>query len=72
VGLAGFGVPFGAEPPIFAADAVYTYFARVVVDGEPATQVFPPGESVILPAWTTAAMLVSLRPEGASTWQEHL
>jgi hypothetical protein len=27
---------------------------------------------VILPAWTAAAMLVSLPPEGARTWQEHL
>ena len=59
-------------PPAAAGDAVYTYLARVVVDGEPAAQVFPPGESVILPAWTTAAMLVSLLPEGASTWQDHL
>jgi hypothetical protein len=58
-------------PPAATSDAVYTYLARVVVDGEPA-QVFPPGESVILPAWTTAAMLVSLVPEGASTWQDHL
>jgi hypothetical protein len=57
---------------MFAADAVYTYLARVVVDGEPAAQVFPQGESVILPAWTAAAMLVSLPPEGASTWQDHL
>jgi hypothetical protein len=48
VGLAGFGVPFGVEPAMFAADAV------------------------ILPAWTAAAMLVSLLPEGASTWQDHL
>ncbi len=59
-------------PPAATSDAVYTYLARVVVDGEPAAQVFPPGESVILPAWTTAAMLVSLLPEGASTWQDHL
>ena len=59
-------------PPAATSDAVYTYLARVVVDGEPATQVFPPGESVILPAWTAAAMLVSLLPEGASTWQDHL
>ena len=59
-------------PPAATGDAVYTYLARVVVDGEPAAQVFPPGESVILPAWTTAAMLVSLLPEGASTWQDHL
>jgi hypothetical protein len=59
-------------PPTATSDAVYTYIARVVVDGEPATQVFPPGESVILPAWATAAMLVSLLPEGASTWQDHL
>jgi hypothetical protein len=59
-------------PPAATSDAVYTYLARVVVDGEPAAQVFPPGESVILPAWTAAAMLVSLRPEGASTWQDHL
>jgi hypothetical protein len=27
---------------------------------------------MILPAWTAAAMLVSLLPEGASTWQNHL
>jgi hypothetical protein len=59
-------------PPAATSDAVYTYLARVVVDGEPATRVFPPGESVILPAWTTAAMLVSLLPEGASAWHEHL
>jgi hypothetical protein len=59
-------------PPAATSDAVYTYLARVVVGGEPATQVFPPGESVILPAWTTAAMLVSLLPEGARTWQDHL
>jgi hypothetical protein len=59
-------------PPAATSDAVYTYLARVVVEGEPATQVFPPGESVILPAWITAAMLVSLLPEGASTWQDHL
>jgi len=59
-------------PPAATSDAVYTYLARVVVAGESATQVFPPGESVILPAWTTAAMLVSLLPEGASTWQDHL
>ena len=59
-------------PPAATSDAVYTYLARVVVNGEPAAQVFPPGESVILPAWTTAAMLVSLLPEGARTWQDHL
>ena len=59
-------------PPAATSDAVHTYLARVVVNGEPATQVFPPGESVILPAWTAAAMLVSLQPEGASTWQDHL
>ena len=50
-------------PPAATSEAVYTYLARVVVDGEPAAHVFPPGESVILPAWTTAAMLVSLLPE---------
>jgi hypothetical protein len=59
-------------PPAATTDAVYTYLTRVVVNGEPAAQVFPPGESVILPAWTAAAMLVSLLPEGASTWQDHL
>ena len=59
-------------PPAATSDAVYTYLARVVVAGESATQVFPPGESVILPAWTAAAMLVSLLPEGARTWQDHL
>jgi hypothetical protein len=59
-------------PPAATSDPVYTYLARVVVDGEPATQVFPPGESVVLPAWTTAAMLVSLLPDGASAWQDHL
>jgi hypothetical protein len=59
-------------PPAATSDAVYTYLARVVVDGEPAAQVFPPGEFMILPAWTAAAMLVSLLPEGASTWQDHL
>ena len=59
-------------PPAATRDAVYTYLARVVVGGEPAAHVFPPGESVILPAWTTAAMLVSLLPEGACTWQDHL
>ena len=59
-------------PPAATSDPVYTYLARVVVDGEPATHVFPSGESVILPAWTTAAMLVSLLPDGASAWQDHL
>jgi hypothetical protein len=59
-------------PPAATSDAVYTYLSRVIVDGEPAAQVFPPGESVILPAWTTAAMLVSLLPEGARAWQDHL
>jgi hypothetical protein len=59
-------------PPAATTDAVYTYLGRVVVDGEPADQVFPPGESVILPAWTAAAMLVSLLPEGTRTWQDHL
>jgi hypothetical protein len=59
-------------PPAATPDAVYQYLARVVVAGEPAAQVFPPDESVTLPAWTTAAMLVSLPPEGASTWQDHL
>src|SRR3984885_8491619 len=59
-------------PPAATSDAVYAYLARVVVAGEPAAQVFPPGESVILPAWTTAAMLVSLLPEGARNWQDHL
>jgi hypothetical protein len=59
-------------PPAATSDAVYTFLARVVVAGESATQVFPPGESVILPAWTAAGMLVSLLPEGASTWQDHL
>jgi hypothetical protein len=49
------------------ADAVYTYLARVVVNGEPVTQVSSPGGSIILPAWTAAAMLVSLLPEGAGT-----
>jgi hypothetical protein len=28
-------------PPAATSDAVYTYLARVVVDGEPAAQVFP-------------------------------
>jgi hypothetical protein len=59
-------------PPAATSDAVYTYLTRVVVNGEPATHVFPPGESVILPAWTTAAMLVSLLPDGARAWQDHL
>ncbi len=59
-------------PPAATSDAVYVYLARVVVGGEPATALFPPGESVMLPAWTTAAMLVALLPEGAGTWQEHL
>ncbi len=59
-------------PPAATPDAVYRYLARVVVDGEPAAQVFRPGEFVILPAWTTAAMLVSLLPDGASTWRDHL
>jgi hypothetical protein len=59
-------------PPAATSDAVYTYLARVVVAGESATQVFPPGESVILPAWTAAAMLVSLLPTGAGDWQDHL
>jgi hypothetical protein len=63
---------FGVEPAMFAADAIYTYLGCVVVDGEPAAQVFPPGESVILHAWATAATLMSLLPEGASTWQDHL
>ena len=59
-------------PPAATRDAVYTYLARVVVGGEPATQVFPPGEFLMLPVWATAAMLVSLPPEGAASWQEHL
>ena len=59
-------------PPAATRDAVYLYLARVVVGGESATQVFPPGESVILPAWTTAAMLVSLLPDGACASQDHL
>jgi hypothetical protein len=59
-------------PPAATSGAVHTYLARVVVGGEPATHVFPPGESVILPAWTTAAMLVSLLPDGARAWQDHL
>jgi hypothetical protein len=59
-------------PPAATSDAVYVYLARVVVAGESATHVFPPGESVILPAWTTAAMLVSLLPTGAGDWQDHL
>ena len=59
-------------PPAATSDAVYTYLTRVVVKGEPAAQVFPPGEFMILPAWTAAAMLVSLLPEGATTWQDHL
>ena len=72
-GLQNSGEKFAhTGPPAATSDAVYTYLARVVVDGEAATHVFPPGESVILPAWTTAAMLVSLLPEGASTWQDHL
>src|SRR5580698_4092013 len=29
-------------PPAATSDAVYTYLARVVVDGKPAAQVFPP------------------------------
>jgi hypothetical protein len=45
-------------PPAATPDAAYLYLARVVVDGEPAAHVFPPGEAVILPARTTAAMLV--------------
>jgi hypothetical protein len=59
-------------PPAAAAGnkAVYAYLARVVVGGEPATQVFPPGESVVLPVWTTAAMLVSFLP--SHSWQAHL
>jgi hypothetical protein len=59
-------------PPAATSGAVHAYLARVVVDGEPATAIFPPGESVILPAWTTAAMLVSLLPDGARAWQDHL
>ena len=59
-------------PPAATSDPVYTYLARLVVGGEPATHVLPPGESVMLPAWTTAAMLVSLLPDGACTWQDHL
>lgn len=58
-------------PPAAAGDeAVYTYLARVVVAGEPAAEVFPPGESVILPVWATAAMLVSFLP--GRPWQGHL
>jgi len=59
-------------PPAASSDAVYTYLACVVVAGESATDVFPPGESVILPAWTAAAMLVSLLPEGADDRHDHL
>jgi hypothetical protein len=40
------------------------------VAGEPATQVFPPGESVVLPVWTTAAMVVSFLP--GRPWHGHL
>jgi hypothetical protein len=57
-------------PPAATRDAVYAYLARVVVDGEPAPLVFPPGESFILPVWTTAAMLVSNATN--HTWQRHL
>jgi hypothetical protein len=42
-------------PPAEAGDeAVYVYLARVVVAGEPAASVFPPGEAVVLPVWATA------------------
>jgi hypothetical protein len=57
-------------PPAATRDAVYAYLARVVVDGEPAPLVFPPGESFILPVWITAAMLVSNAAN--HTWQRHL
>ena len=59
-------------PPAATSDAVYTYLARVVRQRRARHQVFPPGESVILPAWTTAAMLVSLLPDGACASQDHL
>jgi hypothetical protein len=59
-------------PPAAGGDeAVYAYLARVVVGGEAATEVFPPGESVVLPVWATAAMLVSFlpgRPWGSHVW----
>jgi hypothetical protein len=58
-------------PPAEAGDeAVYAYLARVVVAGEPAASVFPPGEAVVLPVWATAAMLVSFLP--LRPWQAHL
>jgi hypothetical protein len=59
-------------PPAATSDAVYAYLARVVVGGSPSAEVFPPGEYLMVPAWTAAAMLVSLRPEGATTWEDHL
>jgi hypothetical protein len=58
-------------PPAEAGPrAVYAYLSRVVAAGEPATYVFPPGESFILPVWTTAAILVTFRP--GHPWQELL
>jgi hypothetical protein len=57
-------------PPSATSDAVYTYLDRVVVNGEPASLVFPPGEFFMVPVWTTAAMLVS--NAAIRSWQRHL
>ena len=46
--------------PATTGDAVYTYLACIVAEGEHVTQVFPPGEFVILPAWTTTAALTAI------------
>jgi hypothetical protein len=71
-GLQACGEPIaGTGPPAAAGDeAVYAYLSRVVVAGEPVTSVFPPGESFVLPVWTTAAMLVAFLPH--RPWQAHL
>jgi hypothetical protein len=63
-------IAYTGPPAAAGHKAVYAYLARVVVGGEPATQVFPPGESVVLPVWTTAAMLTSFLP--SHSWQGHL
>jgi hypothetical protein len=58
------------SPASLGEEAVYAYLARVVAAGEPAANVFPPEEAVVVPVWATAAMLVSFRP--LAPWQDYL
>jgi hypothetical protein len=61
----------GTGPPAEAGEeAVHAYLARVIVAGEPAASVFPPGDAVVLAVWATAAMLVAFQP--LLPWQAHL